>query len=118
MEAELCPRPQLDLHWLIRKLHLCNPLICIHVLLRVQRAGRGITSRLALIHEQPGLELLSVLKGENLKDLGAGSPSEGALPVSGLGPRERGAFEAYPVKPTWPPRAERGLRLPKELISS
>lgn len=41
--------------------------------LRVQRAGQGITSRLALIHKQPGLELLSVLKGKNQRDLGQGS---------------------------------------------
>lgn len=39
------------------------------MLLRVQRAGRGITSRLALVYKQPGLELLSVLKGKNQKDL-------------------------------------------------
>lgn len=41
--------------------------------LRVQQAGQGITSRLALIHKQPGLELLSVLKGKNQRDLGQGS---------------------------------------------
>lgn len=51
-----------------RKLYLYNLLICIYVLLRVKRAGRGITSRLALVHKQPGLELLSVLKRENQKD--------------------------------------------------
>ena len=58
---------------LIRKLHLYNPLICTYVSLRVQQAGQGITSRLALIHKQPGLELLSVLKGKNQRDLGQGS---------------------------------------------
>lgn len=60
------------------------------MLLRVQRAGWGITTRLALIHKQPGLELLSVLKEENQKDLGQGSPVRTLSPSPALDPMSLG----------------------------
>lgn len=68
------------------------------MLLRVQRAGRGITSRLALVYKQPGLELLSVLKGKNQKDLEQEFPMR-PLSLFRFGPNDSGLFKDYPVKP-------------------
>lgn len=81
------------MHRLIRKLHLYNPLICIYVLLRVQRAGQGITPRLALICKQPRWKLFSSRNGENQRIWGR-EPWRGPLLPCCIGPKSPGPLSA------------------------
>lgn len=59
-----------------------------------------------------------MLKGENQKDLGGGSPSRPLSPSLTLDPAGQGVSQDYSIKLAWPAWSEQGVRLPKELILS